>query len=99
MLKQHQIYHALGANNNMLGCDRELFMLNLLISAALIFTSLDLVVTVISSISAFVLFIVLQHMGKKDLLLRHVYIRQLRYKPYYLAQATVRTKATKHYLK
>ena len=93
----HYIYHALGARNQMLGCDRELFMLNLLVASALIFTALNLVVTIVTTLLALCTVFALQHMGKKDLLLRHIYIRQLRYKPYYLAQASIRTPVRKHY--
>lgn len=97
MLSEHHIYHALGAQHQMLGCDRELFMLNLLICAALIFTSLNLIVTVISCAVGLFIFFLLQYMGKKDLLLRHVYIRQLRYHNYYLAQASIHTPTCKQY--
>ena len=41
MLSEHKIYHALSEQHQMLGCDRELFMLNLLVAAALIFTALN----------------------------------------------------------
>lgn len=97
-MTEHHIYHALGTNHQMLGCDRELFMLNLLIASALIFTALNLLITVVTLSLALLTFFALQHMGKKDLLLRHVYIRQLRYRSYYLAQSPFMTRTSKHYL-
>lgn len=97
-MTEHHIYHALGTNHQMLGCDRELFMLNLLVASALIFTALNLEVTLVTLSLALLTFFALQHMGKKDLLLRHVYIRQLHYHSYYLAQGSLMTPVSKQYL-
>lgn len=93
----HVIYQALGAKNQMLGCDRELFMLNLLIAAAFIFTSMDTTVAIFAIALAIVIFMFLRYMGRKDLLLRHVYLRQLHYRSFYLAQAVITSTPHKAY--
>lgn len=99
MLSEHKIYHALSEQHQMLGCDRELFMLNLLVAAALIFTALNTFVTIGALILGSLTFMLLRRMGKKDLQMRHVYLRQLRYLPYYRAQAPLLTPPRKRYLK
>ena len=96
-LPKHRIYHALGNSNQMLGCDRELFLINLLVAAALIFLSHSLVVFAITTPVALLLFLGLHKMGKRDLLLRHVFIRQLHYQHYYLAQARIGLPPRKRY--
>ncbi len=96
-LPKHRIYHALGNSNQMLGCDRELFLINLLVAAALIFLSHSLVVFAITTPVALLLFLGLHQMGKRDLLLRHVFIRQLHYQHYYLAQARIGLPPRKRY--
>ena len=81
----------------MLGCDRELFLINLLVAAALIFLSHSLVVFAVTTPVALLLFLGLHQMGKRDLLLRHVFIRQLHYQHYYLAQARIGLPPRKRY--
>ena len=93
----HKIYKALGNNTQILGCDRELFMLNILIAAALIFSSGSLLVTILSSALALVIIALLYAMGQRDALLRHVYIRQLHYRQHYLAQAALHSRSYKRY--
>lgn len=97
MLITHNIYHALGQKSQILGCDRELFLINLLICSALIFTSVDLIISICAVVLSLIVFLLLHNMGNQDLLLRHVYLRQLRYKPYYSAQATFNRQNSKHY--
>lgn len=96
-LPQHRIYHALGNSSQMLGCDRELFLINLLIAATLIFLSHSMVVFAVTTPVALLLFLGLHQMGKRDLLLRHVFIRQLHYQRFYQAQARITYTPTKHY--
>ena len=96
-LPQHRIYHALGNSSQMLGCDRELFLINLLIAATLIFLSHSMVVFAVTTPVALLLFLGLHQMGKRDLLLRHVFIRQLHYQHFYQAQARITYTPTKHY--
>ncbi len=96
-LPQHRIYHALGNSSQMLGCDRELFLINLLIAATLIFLSHSMVVFAVTTPVALLLFLGLHQMGKRDLLLRHVFIRQLHYQHFYQAQARITYTPTKYY--
>ena len=96
-LPQHRIYHALGNSSQLLGCDRELFLINLLVAAALIFLSHSMVVFALTTPVALLLFLGLHHMGKRDLLLRHVFIRQLHYHHFYQAQAGINCLPSKRY--
>lgn len=79
----------MGNSSQMLGCDRELFLINLLVAAALIFLSHSMLVFMVTTPVALLLFLGLHQMGKRDLLLRHVFIRQLHYRHFYQAQARI----------
>lgn len=74
----------------LLGCDRELVLFAALFSAMLVFS----VVTwwgVVAGLSIwFVSVAVFSRMGKVDPLLRHVYLRHVRYQAYYPAKSTLR---------
>lgn len=85
-MSSHRIYHSLGNNNQMFGCDRELFLINIFICGTFAFLSMDLVITCMMGAIGLINFIVLIHMGKKDMLLPQIYLRQLRYHMYYQAQ-------------
>ena len=77
------INKALLLKKSLLGCDRELFLFLVLILGAIFVLSWSLS-SALFSISIFLFsFVLLTQMGKKDLLLRKVYLRQLKYKPFY----------------
>lgn len=94
---EHKIYDAIGNRPTFWGCDRELFMSNILICLSLVFLSFNLFVIVSSILLAFFVFFLLVKMGERDDILRFVYIRQLKYRPYYIAQGNVRSKTYKRY--
>ncbi len=87
-MSNHRIYHSLGNNNQMFGCDRELFLINILTCGTFAFLAMDLVITISMVVIGFFNFALLVHMSKKDMLLHHIYIRQLRYHMYYQAQSS-----------
>lgn len=78
----------------LLGGDRELVLVSGVLAAMLIFA----VMTWWSMIAGLVLWLaavaVLARMGKVDPLLRHVYIRHVRYRPFYPAKSRLNARAT-----
>lgn len=94
---EHTIYHALGHKPTFLGCDRELFMLNVLICISFVILSFNVVVSVGACLLSMFNFYLLIKMGERDEFLRQVYLRQIKYRPYYVAQGNVRCKTLKRY--
>ena len=78
----------------LLGGDRELVLVSGVLAAMLIFA----VMTWWSMIAGLVLWLaavaVLARMGKVDPLLRHVYIRHVRYRPFYPAKSRLNARPT-----
>lgn len=78
----------------LLGGDRELVLVSGVLAAMLIFA----VMTWWSMIAGLVLWLaavaVLAKMGKVDPLLRHVYIRHVRYRPFYPAKSRLNARPT-----
>ena len=78
----------------LLGGDRELVLVSGVLAAMLIFA----VMTWWSMIAGLVLWLaavaVLARMGKVDPLLRHVYIRHVRYRPFYPAKSRLNARST-----
>ncbi|MCK0525837.1 MULTISPECIES: VirB3 family type IV secretion system protein [unclassified Anaerobiospirillum] len=85
-MSAHRIYHSLGNADQLFGCDRELFLFNLIFCTAVCMMSFDLTVFIASSLVFGLNFGLLYTMGKKDIWMRHIYVRQLHYYSYYLAQ-------------
>jgi type IV secretion system protein VirB3 len=81
------IHQSCNRQNLLLGCDRELVLLAALLSAMLIFA----LVTWWGLVAGVALWIVavavLSRMAKADPMLRHVYIRHVRYRPFYPAKS------------
>lgn len=98
-MAEHPIYKALGQSNEILGCDRELFLLNLLMGLALPLISVDLVVTIACAVVCLFNWFLLHQMGARDIMMRKVFVRQLKYQPYYLAQGSIHSIKLKNYQK
>jgi len=83
------IYQSANRPHLLLGGDRELVLFSALLSAMLIFA----LVTwwgVLTGITLWFLSVaILSRMGKADPLLRRVYLRHLRYRPFYPAKAAM----------
>jgi type IV secretion system protein VirB3 len=71
-----------------LGGDRELVMLSGLISGALIFSALELKAFVVGVAMWCLSLALLRIMAKSDPKMRHVYLRQRRYRTYYPPRST-----------
>lgn len=81
------IHQSCNRHNLLLGCDRELVLFAALLSAMLIFalvTWWGIVVGIVLWLAAVA---VLSRMGKADPMLRHVYIRHVKYRPFYSAKS------------
>ncbi len=96
-LKKHTVYQALHEQHQILGCDRELTLLLCLICFALGFCSASVKTAVLCLLIFAAGFYLLRLMGRNDLLLRQVFVRQLHYKDWYCAQAQLGDKGGKHY--
>lgn len=84
---KHDVYQAILVRQQFMGCDRELTMLLCVICAAMVLCSVDLRIAVASAVLFAVVFYLLKMMADKDLMLRQVYLRSLRYRRFYSAQA------------
>jgi len=81
------LYQSANRPNLLMGCDREMVLLAALLSAALIFsvaTLWSLVIGIAAWVGAVA---VLSRMAKLDPLLRHVYVRHVKYGDYYPAKS------------
>jgi type IV secretory pathway TrbD component len=81
------IHQSANRPNQILGADRELVLIAILVAVSLAFSlgtwwGLGLAVGFWVSVIA-----VLQRMGKADPLLRQVYMRHIRYRPFYPAKS------------
>ena len=85
---KHPIYQSVLRKQSFLGCDRELCMLLVFITIVGSIFSFSLVATVVLLLVFIVLYLCLLKMAKDDLYLRKVYLKNIRYKPYYLSQKT-----------
>lgn len=85
----HDVYQAFLVRQQFMGCDRELTMLLCVVCAALALCSVDVYITAVSAILFGVVFYLLKMMADKDLMLRQVYLRSLRYRKLYTAQANL----------
>ncbi|CAJ0718502.1 hypothetical protein LMG7143_04428 [Ralstonia thomasii] len=72
----------------MLGGDRELVMFTGLLAAVLVIAAQDMISAIVGTFLWFGALWVLRLMGKKDPQMRFVYLRSLRYRPYYPPRST-----------
>jgi len=84
------IYQSANRPHLILGGDRELILLAGLTAACLAFTLASITGIVVGLLFWLVSVAVLSRMGKVDPMLRHVYVRHLRCKSFYLAKGSVR---------
>lgn len=91
--EKHRVYRSLEGRNGMFGCDRELFMSNVLMFVTVCVTSVDFRIALPAFVLFALIFLLLYRMGRHDLLLRKLYLRQRKYAPYSRAQAVFSAKA------
>lgn len=87
-LQRVEIYGALNKPNLIFGCDRELILMSGVIAFALVFSGMTIVSTVVGIILLLFNVFFLRLMAKSDPLMRFIFMRQLKYKKFYLARST-----------
>ena len=87
-LRAIPIRRAGNRHNLFMGGDRELVMFSGLMAFALIFSAQELRATAIGLLLWFGALFACRLMAKSDPKLRFVYLRQIKYKPYYPARST-----------
>lgn len=87
-LKAVPIHSALNRPNLFLGGERDLMLLLMMMCALLIFIALT-PLTIIMGVLIWIVFAsLLRMMAKSDPLMSKIYIKQLKYKPFYPAHST-----------
>jgi len=87
-LQRVEIYAALNKPNLIFGCDRELILMTGVISFALVFSGMTLLSAVIGFFILMFNGFFLRLMAKSDPLMRFIFMRQIKYKKFYLARST-----------
>ena len=83
------IHQSCNRPNLLLGCDRELLLLCGMLSAILIFALVTWWGVAVGITLWVIAVAVLSRMGKADPLMRAVYIRHVRYRPFYFAKSGI----------
>lgn len=87
-LREIPIRRSLNRSNLLLGAERELLLMTGLMAGTLIFVSMSVMVMVVGGIIWFVITAILRVMAKADAVLSKVYLRHIRYLPFYPAKST-----------
>ncbi len=87
-LRKIPIRRAGNRHNLFMGGDRELVMFSGLLAAVLIFAAQDWAALILGILMWFASLWMLRKMGKADPMMRQVYLRNRRYKPFYPPRAT-----------
>lgn len=88
------IHQSANRPHLLLGGDRELVLFSALLSAMLIFALVTWWGVLTGIVLWFLSIAILSRMGKADPLLRQVYLRHLRYRPFYPAKAAIHGRST-----
>ena len=88
-LTEVTIHSALNTPNLLFGADRELILVVGLISAVLIFLGMTIQTAIIGIVIWLIFSLALRMMAKADPLMRHIYIKQIKYKKFYQAHFNV----------
>jgi type IV secretory pathway TrbD component len=83
------IHQSTNRPNQILGADRELVLVTILTAVSLAFSLGTWWGVALAVVFWIVTVAVLQRMGKADPLLRQVYIRHIRYQPFYPAKSAI----------
>jgi type IV secretion system protein VirB3 len=86
-IDEHLIHQSVNRPQQLIGCDRELLVTAAIVCAVGALALGAIWGIVLCLILWFVSVAALQRMGKADPLMRQVYMRHVRYKPYYPAKA------------
>ena len=83
------IHQSANRPNQILGADRELVLITILTAISLAFSLGTWWGFVLAIVFWIVVVAVLQRMGKADPLLRQIYLRHIRYQPFYPAKSGI----------
>ncbi len=86
------IHQSLNRPNQLMGADRELVLVSILTSVALGFSLASWWGLGLAFGCYFAAMAVLRRMGKADPMLRHVYMRHIRYRSFYTAKSGLYSK-------
>jgi type IV secretion system protein VirB3 len=92
-MRETVIHESANRPNQILGGDRELVIGSGMVAVLILFSLGNIVGIVIGILFWLSSVFVLQRMGKADPLLRRVYLRHIRYQPFYPAKATLHSRA------
>jgi type IV secretion system protein TrbD len=87
-LERARIHRALSRPTLLVGADRELVLFTGLLAVILVFVVLTFVSAVLGAVLWIVIVGILRMMAKADPLLRHVYVRHIKYRSYYRPTST-----------
>lgn len=87
-LQRAPILRAMLRTNLFMGCDRELMLSSIVVVSAMAFTSMNVIIIGISIALLSVIVHALRALAKSDPDMRKVYLKHIKYKPYYPAQST-----------
>ncbi len=88
------IHQSANRPHLLLGGDRELVLFAALLSAMLVFALVTWWGVIAGVVLWFLAVAVLSRMGKADPLLRQVYLRHIKYQPFYPAKSSLRADST-----
>lgn len=87
-LESIKVHSALNKPNLLLGGERELILIVGLLSAIMVFIAMTWQTFIIGIIMWLGLSMLLRMMAKEDPLMSKIYLRQLKYKDFYMAHST-----------
>ena len=88
MKKKHQVYPSLLRTHTLFGAERTLFLLWLMLCMLGFILNISLLGSIETLLIMFAGWAVIAHMTRSDPLFRQVYVRNIRYRSFYQAQAS-----------
>ncbi|WP_407965842.1 conjugal transfer protein TrbD [Bartonella sp. C271] len=86
--RQTQLFRSLHRPQQIMGGERELMLLSMLLTGILIVSAMNIVAASVGLCIWFICLYVLRRMAKFDPVLSRIYIRQLKYRRYYAPFST-----------
>ena len=87
-LRRLPIHRALNRPDLMAGCERELILSAGMITGILVFVAMNWLAAIVGIVIFPVMVMALRTIAKADPVMSKVYLRHIRYRPYYAAHST-----------
>ena len=87
-LRRLPIHRALNRPDLMAGCERELFLSAGMITAILVFVAMNWLAAVVGIVIFPLMVMALRAIAKADPVMSKIYLRHIKYRPYYAAHST-----------